>query len=138
MLWLVASVVLLWSSVWLARRLLARPPDVDPLPADPGGPDPGYALHVEDELDLHGVEGREVAELVDAFVEMACERGWQHVKIVHGKGRGVRRQRVRALLARDPRVAEWSDAISPGSGWGATVVHLRSPGSGVASPPRSD
>ena len=138
MLWLLAAVALWYGVVWWIRRLLEREPRLDAVPDDPGGPDPSYDLHLGAELDLHGVAPRDVPELVLAFVEMACERGYRQVEIVHGKGRGVRRRQVRALLARHPRVLACRDAATPGSGWGATIVHLRDPGDDVAPRPGSD
>jgi dsDNA-specific endonuclease/ATPase MutS2 len=136
MLWLLAAVVLLWGLAWLGRRLLAQPPAADPLPEDPGGPDPDYDLHIGDELDLHGVPPADIPALVVAFLDAARARGARRVRIVHGKGIGVQRQRVRALLARRPDVQGWEDAA--GSGWGATLVHLLPPEDGVAPDRGSD
>jgi Smr domain-containing protein len=91
------------------------------------GPDPDYAVEIGDELDLHGVPPRDVDELVGAFVDVSLERGRSRVKIIHGKGTGSLRARVRVLLERHPGVAGYEDAVAPGSGWGATVVTLRPP-----------
>jgi dsDNA-specific endonuclease/ATPase MutS2 len=133
MLWLLAAVALLWGVVWLGRRVLDRPPREDPAPADPGGPDPDYDVHVGDELDLHGVPPAELPGLVEAFLEAARARGLLRVKIVHGKGIGVQRQRVRAILARHPHVLRFGDAEPGGSGWGATVAQL-APADGDIAP----
>jgi DNA mismatch repair protein MutS2 len=124
--WLLATVLLLAALAALGRRFLdgARRVHEEP-PSEPGGPDPDYEVHVGDELDLHGVPEREVGELVAAFVEDAVARRRPWVKIVHGKGTGRRRGHVRAILARHPAVRDAQDAASPGSGWGATIVHLR-------------
>jgi dsDNA-specific endonuclease/ATPase MutS2 len=46
------------------------------------------------------------------------------VRIVHGRGAGVQRATVRAILERDPRVVRCGDAADA-SGWGATVAELR-------------
>jgi dsDNA-specific endonuclease/ATPase MutS2 len=102
------------------------------------GPDPDYPVEIGTELDLHGVPEREVDDLVRAFLDLAREREWAEVKIIHGKGSGRRRARVRALLARHPAVARYGDAASPGSGWGATVVILAPAASEVAPPPGAD
>ena len=51
-------------------------------------------------------------------------RGLLEVRIVHGRGRGVRRAEVRRLLQSRPDVVSFRDA-EPGSGsWGATIVVL--------------
>jgi dsDNA-specific endonuclease/ATPase MutS2 len=47
------------------------------------------------------------------------------VRLVHGKGRGVRRAEVRRLLEADPRVADAFDAPPERGGFGATVVVLK-------------
>lgn len=123
--WVLAAVLLLVALAALGRRVLDGAAPVEPPPSDPGGPDRDYELHVGDELDLHGVPEREVGELVAAFVEDAVARRRSSVKIVHGKGTGRRRAHVRARLARLPAVRDVHDAATPGSGWGATIVHLR-------------
>jgi dsDNA-specific endonuclease/ATPase MutS2 len=47
------------------------------------------------------------------------------VRIIHGKGTGFQRNRVRAILAADPLVAAVADAPPQAGGWGATLVDLR-------------
>lgn len=135
--WLLLALLLLWGVAWLGRRLLrgGSPPTSEG--EDLSGPDSDYDVEIGDELDLHGVPPSEVDALVDAFVTLAAERRRPEVKIVHGKGTGKLRQRVRARLARHPEVADWTDALSPGSGWGATIVHLHPP-SEVAPHPDDD
>ncbi|HVO84858.1 MAG TPA: Smr/MutS family protein [Syntrophobacteria bacterium] len=86
-----------------------------PLPFAPG-----------DTLDLHTFSAREVDSLVDDFLELCEQNGITRVRIIHGKGAGVLRRRVQALLARDHRVMRYQDAPPEAGGWGATVVELRS------------
>lgn len=137
MVWLLASVLLVALIVFLGRRLPRTSPPPDP-PLEAGGaPDSDYALQVDDELDLHGVEPREVELLVEAFVDDARVRGRLQIKIVHGKGTGTRRAQVRTCLARLPGIASFGDATSPGSGWGATVVDLEPPSDVAPGEPRA-
>jgi hypothetical protein len=89
-------------------------PFAAPLPFAPG-----------DTLDLHTFSPKEVAPLVRDFLDLCEEAGIIRARIIHGKGTGVLRQRVRALLARDTRVFAYGDAPADGGGWGATVVELR-------------
>jgi hypothetical protein len=78
-----------------------------------------------DTLDLHAFSPKEVAPLLGDFLDLCEQAGINRVRIIHGKGTGVLRQRVKALLARDPRVISHRDAPPETGGWGATVVELR-------------
>ena len=93
------------------------------------GADPQDGAPVElpltDVLDLHGFAPRDVAEIVRTYLDDAWRAGFRALRIVHGRGIGVQRETVRALLARDPRVASFRDAPGEHGGWGATVVELR-------------
>jgi dsDNA-specific endonuclease/ATPase MutS2 len=127
MFWLFATLALVAVLAFLGPRLFRARPAVDPAPDDDSGPDPDYELEIGDELDLHGVPPAEVDGLVDAFIEVSLERGRRQVRIVHGKGIGWMRQRVRERLASTPGIASFGDAAAPGSGWGATEVLLTPP-----------
>ena len=82
-------------------------------------------LPTEDAIDLHAFAPRDVKDVVGSYLEAACEAGFREVRIIHGRGIGVQREAVRALLARDPRVVSFADAPPERGGWGATVVILR-------------
>ena len=82
-------------------------------------------LEITDTLDLHSFPPREIPEIVESFLEAATEKGLRHLRIIHGKGIGVQRRRVRQLLARHPAVVSFADAHDAGS-WGATTVRLKS------------
>jgi len=88
-------------------------------------PEEVVVLPVEDTLDLHPFQPREVKELLDDYLQAAYEKGFREVRIIHGKGRGVLRQRVHAILEKHPLVAELHQPEASGGGWGATVVVLR-------------
>ena len=81
---------------------------------------------LEDVLDLHGFPPRDVREIVLRYLDDAVAAGFPAVRIVHGRGMGVQRDAVRALLARDERVAGFADAPEPQGGRGATLVRFRS------------
>lgn len=82
-------------------------------------------LEVTDVLDLHSFPPQEIGELVRDYLDLASERGFAQVRIVHGRGVGVQRERVRRILERDPRVEAFGDAPPEAGGWGATWARLR-------------
>jgi dsDNA-specific endonuclease/ATPase MutS2 len=95
-------------------------------------------LELTDVLDLHSFPPREIGDLVRDYLDVAVERGWPQVRIVHGKGAGVQRERVRSLLAADPRVDSFGDAPGEAGGWGATWARLRPPPAAAGPAPRDD
>lgn len=82
-------------------------------------------LPVEDHLDLHAFQPRDVASVVSSYLDAALEAGLLEVRLIHGRGIGVQREIVRSLLSRHPVVLDFADAPPEGGGWGATLVRLR-------------
>ena len=82
-------------------------------------------IPVEDSFDLHAFAPRDVASVVDEYLSAAHQRGFREVRLVHGRGIGVQRSIVRAVLARHRLVEGFGDAPPERGGWGATVVRLR-------------
>jgi dsDNA-specific endonuclease/ATPase MutS2 len=93
------------------------------LPDDPF-PEP-VPIPVEDVLDLHSVSPKDVKAVVEEYLIEANRLGLKELRIIHGRGIGVQREVVRAVLARTPFVLAHSDAPAEAGGWGATVVTLR-------------
>jgi DNA-nicking Smr family endonuclease len=81
-------------------------------------------LPIEDAIDLHAFAPRDVKDVVSSYLDAAREAGFREVRVIHGRGIGVQREAVRALLANDPRVASFADAPPDRGGWGATLVVL--------------
>lgn len=81
-------------------------------------------LEIEDVFDLHTIGPREVKAVVEEYLSEAYRAGFRSVRIIHGKGKGMQREMVRAILARTPFVTSWTDAPPQAGGWGATVVHF--------------
>jgi DNA-nicking Smr family endonuclease len=81
-------------------------------------------LPIEDTLDLHTFHPRDVASVVQEYLLAACQAGLREVRLIHGRGTGVQRARVHALVSRLPFVAHAYDAPPERGGWGATVVVL--------------
>jgi DNA-nicking Smr family endonuclease len=88
-------------------------------------PDEPMVLPIEDWIDLHTFSPREVKELVEEYLYQCHERGFAHVRIIHGKGIGVQREMVRTILTRSPYVDSFRDAEAQAGGWGATIAILK-------------
>jgi DNA-nicking Smr family endonuclease len=84
-------------------------------------PEP-VVLPIEDTLDLHAFQPREVKELLDDYLAAAHEKGFREIRIIHGKGSGVLRQRVLSTLKKHPLIVALRQADASGGGWGATVA----------------
>ncbi len=90
---------------------------------DPG--DEPVRIPITDVFDLHTVQPKEVREVVEAYLEEANRLGLKALRIIHGRGIGVQREIVRAVLARTPFVHSYRDAPPAAGGGGATLVTLR-------------
>jgi dsDNA-specific endonuclease/ATPase MutS2 len=82
-------------------------------------------IPITDVFDLHTVPPRDVAPIVEEYLQEARRLGFKALRIVHGRGIGVQREIVRSLLAKNPFVESFSDAPMEAGGWGATIVTLR-------------
>jgi hypothetical protein len=93
--------------------------------ADEPDPTQPFKIEVEDSIDLHSFPPRDVPDVVDAYLEEAVEKGFTEVRLIHGRGIGVQRDRVQKLLARHSLVSGFHDAPPDRGGWGATVAYLK-------------
>jgi len=75
-------------------------------------------------LDLHTFSPRAVKDLVPTYLAECRERGIYQVRIIHGKGKGVLRDTVHAVLSKVPFVASYRLGGDCAGGWGATLVVL--------------
>jgi dsDNA-specific endonuclease/ATPase MutS2 len=82
-------------------------------------------IPITDVFDLHTVPPRDVKPVVEAYLEEAHKLGFKALRIIHGRGIGVQRETVRAVLAKTDFVESFQDAPAEAGGWGATVVTLR-------------
>lgn len=82
-------------------------------------------IPITEVFDLHTVQPREVAVVVEAYLEEAYRLGLKSVRLIHGRGIGVQRQIVRAVLKRTPFVLAYGDAPPEAGGWGATLARLK-------------
>src|SRR4026207_944463 len=63
------------------------PPFVDPV-----------VLPLEDHLDLHPFQPKEIASVVEEYLNECQRAGFSEVRLIHGKGIGVQRNIVRSVL----------------------------------------
>jgi dsDNA-specific endonuclease/ATPase MutS2 len=102
------------AASWYDNVELAMPPEEEPV-----------RIPITDVFDLHSVQPKEVEAAVEAYLEEASRLGMKHLRIIHGRGIGVQRRIVRAVLTRTPFVVSFGDAPEEAGGWGATTVTLR-------------
>lgn len=82
-----------------------------------------HQVSIEDSLDLHTFTPRDIPSVVEEYVNSAHEAGFQEVRLIHGRGKGVQRSIVQHALERHPLVEEFWDATE--SHLGATVARLK-------------
>ena len=85
---------------------------------------PVVEVPIDGTLDLHTYRPKDVGDLVPEYLSACQERGIFQVRVVHGKGRGMLRRSVHALLDRSPLVESYHLAEPYAGGWGATLVIL--------------
>ena len=89
------------------------------------GPPEPVAIPITDTLDLHPFRPADVRDVALEYLSEAHARGFRQVRLIHGRGIGVQRELIRALLETHELVKAFHDADGSGGGWGATVVLLR-------------
>ncbi|HAO22720.1 MAG TPA: DNA mismatch repair protein MutS [Desulfobacteraceae bacterium] len=82
-------------------------------------------LPIEDYLDLHTFNPKEIPYLIEDYIDACMEKGIFSVRIIHGKGQGFLRNRVQGLLDKNPNVISFQDAPPEAGGWGATLAELK-------------
>lgn len=81
-------------------------------------------IPIDGVLDLHTFDPRDVPDLLKEYIEACLEEGICEIRIIHGKGKGILRDKVHSILKRHRLVMDFN--LDPGiSGWGATVVRLK-------------
>lgn len=104
-----------------------REPDESPPSASQEEEEP-FVVPIEESIDLHHFRPAEILPVVDAYIEAALEAGFREVRLIHGRGKGVQRNRVQQILAGHPGVERFTDAPAHQGGWGATIAWLILPG----------
>ena len=76
---------------------------------------------ITDVLDLHTFGPGDVKIVVEEYLHQCAARKFRHVRIIHGKGIGVQRELVRAILKK----SEFVKSFEEGPDWGSTAVTLK-------------
>ena len=83
-------------------------------------------IPIDGGLDLHTFDPKEAASLVNEYLRACLEEEIYEVRIIHGKGKGVLRRTVHAVLEEHPAVIDFKLDTGPSS-WGATIVRMAPP-----------
>ena len=81
-------------------------------------------LNFSARIDIRGYRGEEAISAVQQLIDDACIVGQKQVSILHGKGNGVLRERIRTALRGMPIVESYGDAAEDLGGAGITEVTL--------------
>lgn len=84
-----------------------------------------HRIPIEDSFDLHSFLPRDLPSALDEYLLEARRAGYLEVRVIHGKGIGVRRAEVRRLMTGRSDILEFFDAPPERGGSGATIVRFR-------------
>jgi len=79
-------------------------------------------IPIEETLDLHPFRPNEIRDVVAEYLREAHARGFREVRLIHGRGIGVQRANVQAVLEAHELVVSYRDADAHR---GATIAVLR-------------
>ena len=91
-------------------------------PGDRGGSRP--VLRVESQVDLRGLRTEEVDAALTPAIDSAVVGDLPWLRIIHGKGTGALRARVREIVSEDPRIRLFRTGEAGEGGSGVTVVEF--------------
>ncbi|RKX27878.1 MAG: DNA mismatch repair protein MutS [Candidatus Zixiibacteriota bacterium] len=83
------------------------------------------AYPIDGTLDLHLFAPRDTHEVVTEYIRICLEKNIMQLRIIHGKGIGVKRRIVHSILESHPNVISFRHEEGSGGSWGATVADLR-------------
>ncbi|MCX7831104.1 MAG: Smr/MutS family protein [Acidobacteria bacterium] len=82
-------------------------------------------IPIEGILDLHTFNPKDIKILLPEYLCLCREKGFDEVKIIHGKGRGSLKNYVLKQLNKIEFVLGYKEAELNDGGWGATIVFLK-------------
>ncbi len=121
-----AKAVVVLGSVKLVVPITDLTPVAGGAPtARPKSPPPDFqAAAAAFEIDLRGMRGDEAVTVTTAALDAAILAENPYLRIIHGMGTGVVRDRVRQALKADRRVAKFEFAPQNQGGTGVTIVEF--------------
>jgi dsDNA-specific endonuclease/ATPase MutS2 len=108
----------------MAKRDQENEPESSAIEADSpfGG---AVILAITDSIDLHPFQPRDIPSVVEECLEQCIQSSFTKIRLIHGKGKGIQRNIVHALLSKHPAVVSFKDAPAEAGGWGSTIVLLK-------------
>lgn len=79
-------------------------------------------INLGDEIDLHHFHPSDTKILVTMFIENAVKNNYKTLKIVHGKGKSVKKKQIYEILIKHPSVNSFYD---DSYNWGSTIIKLQ-------------
>lgn len=84
-------------------------------------------IPIDGVLDLHHFNPKDIKDLLNEYFAECIRENIFSVRIIHGKGKGVLKSRVHAILNNHECVRSYTGTAS--GNWGATLVELAEPDS---------
>ncbi|SUB74468.1 endonuclease MutS2 [Peptoniphilus indolicus] len=81
--------------------------------------------YIKSEIDIRGNNFEDARVIVDKYIDDAYLSGIKEIRIIHGKGTGVLREKIRDYLRKNKYVKHYEDAPNNQGGYGATVVEFK-------------
>lgn len=78
-------------------------------------------IPITDVLDLHSIPPADISGVVEEYLVQCREKGFVFARIIHGKGIGFQRERIRSML----KQCEWVESFEDGPDWGSTSIRFR-------------
>jgi DNA mismatch repair protein MutS2 len=84
----------------------------------------GMTATVLNEIDLRGLNADEALSELQKYLDQALNSDWQELRIIHGKGSGVLRQKIHAYLKKNSKIRSFHLGKYGEGDTGVTVIDL--------------
>ena len=82
-------------------------------------------IPIEDWIDLHTFSPKEIPSLLEEYLLECQKKGFEEVRIIHGKGKGIQMNIVHSFLKKSPLIESFKQAPPEAGSWGATIAYLK-------------